>query len=259
MSNSLVLMSKSRFHLTSIFMLFFAGNSHAFPSVAKSSQPGNSSTQTCLVCHGNREPAINPGSALKSPPLLQNKYSMDWTMYEFKATQSPPFQSIPRPVLAMRGHTSYDWSEKKMTEVYFDRCIDIFPSGNDFSCQFISDHDKTYFITFKLKDLTKAQSCCLWSEDAFWAPRPDVLQNMKFQKQMAIQGEQANWWIYDIPLPGPFGYGIGEQSSRPISFWFPVISGWVQQNFFNYAIDNVGNSDFDLPPICKGKPNGCNL
>ncbi len=170
-------------------------------------------------------------------------------MFTLKSEQPPPYEEIPKPYTVDRGKTFYDWSEKKMTEIYYDHCIDIFPSGNNFSCQFISDRDKTYFITFKLNDLNQAQSCCLWSAGEFWAPRPDVLQNMTFQKETESQKQQVTWWNYNIPLPGPFGYGTVKENI-PYAFWFPVISGWVQQNFSNYSPEKPDPRIFELPDLC---------
>lgn len=171
-------------------------------------------------------------------------------MYQFESETPPPFAEIPEKHQSLRGQTHYDWSSKKMTEIYLDRCIDIFPSGNDFSCQFISDQDHTYLLKFKLRDLSQMISCCRWSESAFWAPRPDVLHNMKFQKNGVLAGQKVRWWSYDIPLPGPFGYATRVGSDEPAAFWFPVIHGWVQQNFSHYRAALPNPKVFEIPQAC---------
>src|SRR5438128_1427555 len=83
------------------------------------------SDNTCLHCHGNQAPSVEFSRDEKRPPLWANSYSMEWLMYEFKSDQAPPFREIPKPFTSVRGITHYDWSERKMTEIYRDHCIDI--------------------------------------------------------------------------------------------------------------------------------------
>lgn len=210
----------------------------------------------CLKCHGNQEPQP-PAASEKNPPTLGQQFSMDWLMYEVKGEQAPPFSDISNPHKVIRGQTHYNWPERKMTEIYLDQCINIFPDGNNFSCKFISLRDKTYLMKFPLRDLRKPKSCCLWSKEPFWTPRPDVLLNMQFHKEGKLGDQKVNWWIHDMPLPGPFGYGIENGSSKPAAFWFPVIGAWVQQNFSNYSEKAPPAAVFDLPEVCRSKVNYC--
>jgi hypothetical protein len=203
----------------------------------------------CLRCHGNVEPPADAGGA--KPPLLDSAFSMSWLMYETSSAQTPPYTQIPEPHSVSRGRTYYDWSDRSMTEIYRDRCIDIFEGGNDFSCQFLSNHEKTYLIRFALGDLTKPTSCCRWSADPFWAPRPDVLANMHFQQSLKLDGTDTDFWSLDIPIPGPFGYGVA--GKRPVAFWFPVIGGWVQQEFSDYVSARPDPGVFEAPRICQGE------
>ena len=182
---------------------------------------------------------------------------MSWNMYEVNSTESPPFDKIPNEYLVTHGETHYDWIEKKMVEVYYDQCINIFSLGNNFSCKFISVKNKTYLIKFPIGQLKSPKSCCLWSKGDFWAPRPDVLHNFSFQKKSRYSNNVVNWWIYDIPLPGPFGYGTKDESGEPVAFWFPVIGAWVQQNFSEYKIEKPNPKEFVLPSLCQGQVPVC--
>lgn len=233
--------------MTSIifFLLFLSVQSSAFPG-------SQSSTSACLRCHGNTAP--DSRNANRSP-VWAHQFSMDWTMYEIKSRERPPFENIPVGSSHTQGRTYYDWTSKKMVEIYFHRCINIFPNGNNFSCKFISDHDRTYLIKFPIGRFGKPDSCCRWSRDAFWAPRPDVLQNFSFQKTSTFADNSVNWWIHDVPLPGPFGYGTEVTTGEPVAFWFPVIGAWAQQNFSGYTRQNPDPRVFALPAICgEGVP-----
>lgn len=220
----------------------------AKPEFAFLSQQQNNSKEACLQCHGNTRPTPPDGGS--RAPIWDTQYSMNWEMYELPTTDNPPLFDIPAEKRISRGKTFYDWKNKRMAEFYQDRCLNIFPSGNDFSCKFISSYGKTYLIRYELGDLTKPKSCCLLSEEPFWAPRPDVLRNMGFQKQTVDGREKTNWWILDTPLPGPFGYGTHDRTNHPVAFWFPVIDGWVQQNFSDYSEKAPPAQSFALPRMC---------
>jgi hypothetical protein len=174
---------------------------------------------------------------------------MQWQMHEFESKERPPFSKVPSSRV-LRGITHYDWSKKAMTEIYYDKCIDIFPKGRDYRCQFTSLQEQTYFIRF---EKMKPASCCLWSKEGFHAPRPDVIRNMSFDKNLKLAGKDAEAWVLDIPLPGPFGYAFFKDSDVPATFWFPVISGWVQQDFNHFERKAPAADAFDLPDLCKAK------
>jgi hypothetical protein len=176
---------------------------------------------------------------------------MRWNMHEFSSSQRPPFAEFPRPSAMIKGKTYYDWSRKSMTEIYQERCIDIFPRGRDFPCQFLSVDEKTFFIVFAPDKSDQIESCCLWRKDKFYAPRPDVLNILEKDQDMDIQGSSVSWWILDIELPGPFGYGLYANTNVPYAFWFPVISGWVQQNFHQFKHEKPNPEVFEIPMMCK--------
>jgi len=176
---------------------------------------------------------------------------MRWDMFEFASDKRPPLQVIPTKHAKLRGITHYDWSLQAMTEIYYDQCIDIFPNGRDDACQFLSRRDSTYLIKFADRDTSKPKSCCKWRASEFWAPRPDVLRQMVFDRALPIDQRAIKRWILDIPMPGPFGYGIFADSGKPAAFWFPVISGWVQQQFYEFKAERPAAKVFDLPQICQ--------
>lgn len=203
----------------------------------------------CLQCHGNR-PAVMPKENPKVAPLLAEQFSMEWDMFEFASEERPPFAKVPEPHIILRGTTHYDWKRQAMTEIYHDKCIDIFPQGRDYRCQFLSLEDKTYLIR---SPENEPVSCCLWSKEGFHAPRPDVIRNMRFDTSIPLGLRTMDSWLLDIPLPGPFGYGFYRDTAEPAAFWFPVISGWVQQNFRNYVEAKPENKAFDLPSSCRAE------
>lgn len=198
-------------------------------------------TDTCLQCHGNRAP-YQPSKG----PVLEAQFAMQWKMLEFTSPVRPPLSPVPKAHTVLRGTTYYDWNAYSMTEIYRDKCIDIFPTGRDFPCQFLSVGKSTYFIQFTDETLAKTDSCCRWQGPEFWAPRPDVIQNMVHDPQAT---NATDWWILDIPLPGPFGFGILRR--EPKAFWFPVISGWVQQEFHDYKVGAPPTGAFSLPTACQ--------
>jgi hypothetical protein len=207
---------------------------------------------TCLQCHGNHPaPATQVG---RQAPLLPEAFSMRWKMYEFVSKERPPFAVIPKPFTVLPGATHYDWTKRRVTEIYESKCIDIFPGGRDYPCQFLSRESKTHLIRYADKPLKKIDSCCLWSRGEFWGPRPDVVRNMAFHSRAKLGKNDADWWLLDIPTPGPFGFGFYPATNEPAAFWFPVISGWVQQNFEGFVAKAPDAGVFDLPDACRAAP-----
>lgn len=206
----------------------------------------------CIQCHGNLAPSHDLD---KTAPELNQTFSMDWEMFEFTSEKRPPLSHPSSNYLP--GKTFYDWDRQSMTEIYPEKCIDIFADGRDFPCQFTSVKNKTFLVRFNKQEPKEVDSCCKWSQGDFFSPRPDVLQNMIFDKKQALEGWKAEWWILDIPLPGPFGYGTYGHSNIPGAFWFPVISGWVQQDFSNYSSSRPDPIVFELPEMCKGTISVC--
>jgi hypothetical protein len=197
---------------------------------------------SCLRCHGNEAPT-QASNEINSAPLLEQKFSMQWNMFEVKS------QRKPKPYKILRGETHYDWQKQIIVENYFDECINIFASGNNFSCKFISKKNKTYLVKYKLGNFSSAKSCCMWSSGNFYAPRPDVLKNMLKHKTTINNGEEVNWWLLDSPSPGPFGFGT-LKNNIPYAFWFPVIGAFVQQEFYDYKSQKPADLDLAVPQIC---------
>jgi len=231
------------------FLIGGEPNSWAFP------QRGSDANR-CLQCHGNQEPDP-PALGEKTPPKLPSQFSMEWQMFEFPPNQRPPWPTLPVSHSSFRGQTFYDWDRKSMTEIYPERCIDIFPSGRDFPCQFLSVRDRTFFITFRSGITADPDSCCLWRKEGFWAPRPDVLFTMRFDQSMGAQGQKTDWWVWEIPLPGPFGYGLSHDRLEPVAFWFPTLSGWVFQRFSHFSSQVPPAQSFEIPKLCRSAIPSC--
>jgi hypothetical protein len=233
-----------------VFLVFFLKTVSAYAFWAGVNDTHLQPNQ-CLLCHGNQSASFDPKSFL--PPELPRQFTMDWTMFEFESSQRPPFATLP-PHTFITGKTFYDWDSKSMTESYPEKCIDIFSEGRDYPCQFTSVKDKTYLIKFRKDAPDQVDSCCKWTNSGFWAPRPDVVRNMTFDQSLTFSGKQSNWWDLIIPLPGPFGYGMFGNTNVPAAFWFPVISGWVQQDFSHFTPSKPDPKYFELPPSCEAAP-----
>lgn len=237
-------MKKTPHFLPLLLFFLFTYKAYSFPTFENKKLQNEH--DWCQTCHSNQ----TPSHSVEYAPLLPQQFSMDWKMYEFVSQQRPPVQKIENPDQVIHGSTYYDWERKSMTEVYREHCIDIFPLERNYPCQFTSIENKTYLIRFDKIDAEKPQSCCLWQKNNFWAPRPDVILNMKFDQNINFQTKETHWWILDIPFPGPFGYGF-YRNHTPAAFWFPVISGWVQQEFENFREGKPAEKHFQLPKICK--------
>jgi hypothetical protein len=245
---------------SSLFFLGSGNRANAFPSLARTAK---SEENLCLRCHGNL-PALSPistGVGEPLAPILPMRYQMDWVMHEVQSEDRPPFFDLEgspgRSTAVLPGRTFYDWTQHKMVEVYLDRCINIFPSGNDFACKFISSGNTTYLVKYPRGNLRRADSCCRWSDGDFYAPRPDVLRNFQRQNQSTHDGRTTNWWVLEEPMPGPFGYGLDSPTNEPLTFWFPVIGAWAQQNFSNFSTAPPDPEVFAIPELCASKVPVC--
>ena len=215
-----------------LLIVFILGTQQTFAEESK-----------CLVCHGGKHIELKKGF-----PSYPDILSMKWKMFEFKSKGRPPFVEIPSDAKFILGETYYDVKKKMMTEIYHNKCIDIFPEGRNFSCQFLSVDSKTYFIRF-LKDNT-IKDCRLWSKNAFYAPSQHVAHLMK-KETKKLSGHKS-WYVLDIPRPGPFGLGFDQSLKKPMTFWFPVIQGWVQQEFFGHKFSVDRKDVFKIPKKCVG-------
>ncbi len=182
---------------------------------------------------------------------------MKWDMHEYAGSRRPPIPQLKDPKATIKGITHFDASIPAMTEIYEKQCIDIFETGRDFPCQFLSVGSVTWFIKFGKDGKNRPESCCKWSAGEFWAPRRDVVRNMiRDERENNLRGDPVNWWILDIPLPGPFGYGF-HADGKPAAFWFPVISGWVQQEFRDFKQQRPAAKAFEKPAICLNESPVC--
>jgi len=196
-------------------------------------------------------------SQSQSPPPLPQAFQCNFTEYTAPQTGSPPYvDGLPSPPFyASRGTTYYDWSRQAMIEVRYDYCVNIFPSFEPtFPCIFHNVNQTSYLISF---NTTSLPPCCVFAQP-WHPPPPDFLQNGTVLPvgPTPWYGKAAYWYeLPDIKPPtGPFFYAFRNQGTTIpevyLSFSFPGVTGWVQQNFFNVKNSAPEQSVWDVPPQC---------
>ena len=200
----------------------------------------------CMRCHGG------PGEPGQDPvPMLPDKFSASWIMYEYPAHYQPPMEYPPEESFKIFGQTYFDAETKSFTEIYQNKCIDIFPDGGRYPCQFLSKGNRTWLIRFDQQNPESIKSCEVWPVPEFYGPQPDFLRNFPTKRSGIFRGHEAQIWLLDIPLPGPFGYMTRPGNDfHPVSFWFPVIGGWAQQDFYSTDRGKIPENVFTLPKQC---------
>ena len=196
------------------------------------------------------------------PPVLPIYFEADFVEYTAPYAPYPPYLNgvPPAPFWASRGKTYYDWTRKAMIEERQDFCVNIFPSNNsisnDFPCTFLDVNGTSYLISSGPK--SPLPPCCIWGKP--WYPaEPDFLRVNVTTKFAAREewgcGEKADWWINpDIPPPmGPFYFTFRNNTSPQIymSFSFPGVKGWVQQNFINVRAKQPDPKVWEIPAECR--------
>lgn len=232
-------------------------------------------------------------TAALSAPILPTAYTANWILFDTPDnTTIPPYNATLPAGSYSFGTTYYDWSKQAMVEVYYDKCIDIFPSaGNNYSCMFLNVNAST-FLTRSFANGTN--SCCLF-ETPWYPPPPNFLH----QDGISFAGVThkmsvlpINWWNIPVPPPaGPFSYGFypaqwtqlllhnqeanvaahmpkvqvegveehkgGETVGVPAGFSFRSIIGFTLQMFYDVRA-GPNSSVFDIPQLCNSAPS-CNF
>ncbi len=188
------------------------------------------------------------------PPVLPTAFVANFTEYTAPLTGPPPYvDGVPgAPFFASRGAVFYDWSSMSMIEERYDYCVNIFPEGNMYPCTFFNTHNVSYLL--------RNNTCCLFGQP-FHPPRPDFLRTSEkayLRDTRPWAGDAASWWeVPSIPPPtGPFWYAFNashtpDEPQVYLSFSFPGINGWVQQNFFNVRVGPPPPHTFDVPALCR--------
>eukprot|EP00759_Apiculatamorpha_spiralis_P006917 PhF_6_TR14129/c0_g1_i3/m.22597 len=123
-----------------------------------------------------------------------------------------------------------------MIEKRFDYCVNIFPTGNNFSCVFHNINATSYLLTEGPN--SPFPPCCIFGQP--WHPPPPDFLRSKVRSQYVPgnypwAGVNAQWWIVPSIKPpvGPFYYAFASNSTPQVykSFSFPGVNGWVEQNF----------------------------
>jgi len=142
-----------------------------------------------------------------------------------------------------------------MIEVRQDYCVNIFPTGNNFSCTFFNVQGAVYLIA---DDPSLVHPpCCLFGRP-WHPPAPTFLRDDQTATMFATApwGQQlANWWILPSvdPPTGPFYFAFRNNSSPQVylSFTFPGVEGFVVQNFFNIKYQRPDPSVWIIPDQCQ--------
>jgi hypothetical protein len=105
-------------------------------------------------------------------PELPVQYISNFILFDTESTIVPPYTDYLPPGSVSFGTTFYDWTLRSMVEVYRDKCVDIFPGGNDFGCHFINIQNRT-LLTRQFANGT--EDCCVY-QPRWFPPPPDFLR-----------------------------------------------------------------------------------
>ncbi len=206
---------------------------------------------TCLACHQDAKPASIPkGSPFE--PLLPRYYSAEWYYFNVRTEAPPPYGGLPDTDTKGHGVTHYDWDRKSMIEIYEDVCVNRFPSGHRFPCRFLHVGGTAYYMTFEKSAYEAPKSCCVLLKPPFYPVRPDFVSlKMTYQKRMPFDHKDTEWWLLDVHYPSRyFGYGFDTKTREPVAFWYRVLDGWGQQNFYNLRKERPDPAVFEVPTQC---------
>jgi hypothetical protein len=207
---------------------------------------------TCLACHSDERPqAVPRGSPFE--PLLPRQYSAEWYYFNVRSETPPPYGKMPDTDTKGHGVTHYDWDRKSMVEIYEDVCVNRFPSGHKFPCKFLHVGGTAYYMTFEKSAHDAPKSCCVLLKPPFYPVRPDFVSlQMTYQKRMPFDHKDADWWLLDVHYPSRyFGYGFDSKTREPVAFWYRVLDGWGQQNFYNLRRERPDPAVFEVPALCQ--------
>jgi hypothetical protein len=207
---------------------------------------------TCLACHQDTQPkSIPEGSPFE--PLLPRQFSVEWYYFNVRSETPPPYGALPDTDTRGHGVTHYDWDRKSMIEIYEDVCVNRFPSGHKFPCRFLHVGGTAYYMTFEKSAYDAPKSCCVLLKPPFYPVRPDFVSlQMTYQKRMSFDHKDTDWWLLDVHYPSRyFGYGFDTKTREPVAFWYRVLDGWGQQNFYNLRKAQPDPALFEVPAMCQ--------
>lgn len=203
-------------------------------------------------------PATGAAVGEMLPPVLPIYFEGEFVEFTAPLAPSPPYANgiPPPPFKASRGKVYYDWQRRSMIEERLDYCVNIFEGGNSFNCTFQNVNGTSFLISGPGSPFP---SCCVFGQP-WYPPEPAFLrQNVssKFSSREAWDCAPADWFIVPsiAPPTGPFWYSFRNTSTSPqvyLSFSFPGIEGWVQQNFVNIVAKEPPAAVWDLPASCQG-------
>lgn len=196
-------------------------------------------------------------ASAQQAPLLPTAFYGKFVEYTAPDAKSPPYiDGVPQaPFYGSRGRVYYDWRTKDMIEVREDFCVNIFSFSNLFPCTFHNTKGTSYLISF---NTTNLPPCCIFGQP-WQPPPPDFLRQSStrgiLRNREMWSGRLADWYIIPSiePPTGPFWFAYRNSTTSPqvyLSFSFPGMQGWIQQNFFDISYSAPDPSVWKLPPQC---------
>jgi hypothetical protein len=197
------------------------------------------------------------------PPINPDYFISDWIIYLTDDYHIPPQDDLKDGEYRSKGKgtTYYDWTMRSMIESWDTFCIPIFEVPTTefgFPCKFLNTGEVSYLLV-DTKVMPSRPECCIFSEN-FHPPTPSHARDakMKYNSTITIDGDVADFYSLNIPLPGPFWYGWFRNRKVdgyriPASFAFPTVPPEMYsiQNFKNFRREKPAPGTFDVPESCK--------
>ena len=197
------------------------------------------------------------------PPINPNYYIMDWVVYTTDEKHTPPITDLKEGEYRLKGYgrTYYDWTRRSMLESWDTFCVPIFENPDTefkFPCKFLNTGEVSYLLV-DTKAVPSRHECCIFSEN-FHPPTPSYARDahMIYNSTITIDGEEADVFSLNIPMPGPFWYGwyknkIVDGHRVPASFAFPTVPPEIYTShlFHNFRLVKPDPIIFKVPESCR--------
>ncbi len=202
-------------------------------------------------------------------PEYSDWWISDWTMYRIFQNYEdnpPPYNNPPEGLApddyeVSYGTTYYDATYipddgdgiGAMREDYLERCLPLFPTGNEYSCSYISLGNKAYFLKYEDESLNvTTANICLFSPGNH-PPERDFIQHLPYSPEDSERLNDSVLAYRDEAIDDAedlFGYAFNKQTEEdgyqyPQSFYFsgnrdpnngtyaPIIS----QHYSNFRVE----------------------
>lgn len=229
-----------------------------------------------------------------SDPQFPVWWTSEWTMYRVFSnyeTWPPPYASPPDGLTPDDYEVSYGASYYDSTYVpadgdgigammehYQDRCLPIFPSGNHYTCSFVSLGNKAWFLRYDDRP-SGTPACCQFSLQNH-PPRRDFIKHLPYSPtRSAHLGGAVQAYALTVPPGILFGYAFWKEPTpdsvdtqaepyrHPQSFYFsgsptdPPNAPIVSQNYTNFRMQrpDPARTWDQVAQMCPATPEWCCL